>query len=292
MRELLGKGTYGKVFKINNSCAVKSIDRENINIIEPCIMASFFHENILGTNKVNLIKNLNIHCDLAECDLSYSIYTKKIFKKEWISQIKKGLDFLHERNIIHGDIKCSNILDFGSTVKICDFSLSLIKEYKSLNYVKESKLEKYKLDSVLCTPNYRPPEIWMKRDFNHTVDLWSYGCLVFEILNKKFLFSVDLISLPDSNVLEEYNLFFENRQKFFVKYNHKHENKEFDSIIFKYLSFNPKDREDPNLVIKNSLKYNNCQIDFSKNIFTQDFTELKKDTLLCLKKSNFKCLNI
>jgi len=297
MRKIIGGGSYGKVYKINDSCAVKCVEKNSISLLEPCIMSSFSHKNVLHAKKVNLIKNLNIHCDLAICDLSVSLYKNDFVKKEWISQIKEGLDFLHEKNIIHGDIKASNILVFENCVKICDFSLTILKKHVKLDYTKNVISV---LDYVLCTANYRAPELWQRRDFNYTIDLWSYGCLVFEILNKKMLFSSSIYEKTcdcNSNIdvqkcrkclnliLDEYELFFKDRNKFLLKY--KFENTNLESFT-KYLNKNPKDRDDKE--IKNNLKLFGEDIDFESNIFTEEFSKLKKNTLLRLKKSNFKCL--
>lgn len=70
------------------------------------------------------------------------------------SQIFKGMEFLHDKNIFHRDIKLENIIVENShKVKIIDFGFSIC-------------VESTKLLNFFCgTPSYMPPEIVQKKDY-------------------------------------------------------------------------------------------------------------------------------
>ena len=93
-------------------------------------------------------------------------------------QISQGLAFLHNVNIIHRDIKCSNIFISGSinqvTYKIGDFDLA-----KPLN------LDKSIAISWCGTPMYMAPEILSRMPYTHKADIWSMLCLFIHIVTGK-----------------------------------------------------------------------------------------------------------
>ena len=114
-----------------------------------------------------------------------SIMKGKITKRNslLISQILgvlKGIKYLHEKNIIHRDIKGANILiDEKGIVKIADFGLArvIFPEHK-LNYT-----------TKVVTLWYRAPELLMGyKNYNDRVDIWSLGWLFFEMFTGKVLF--------------------------------------------------------------------------------------------------------
>jgi serine/threonine protein kinase len=93
---------------------------------------------------------------------------KFIFK-----QIILTLQYIHDHNIVHRDIKLDNILiDLDNNIKICDFGVS--KEIKN----NESMLEQ-------CgTPAYIAPEILLNRGYEgFGVDIWSAGVVLYAMLS-------------------------------------------------------------------------------------------------------------
>ncbi|HLX52734.1 MAG TPA: protein kinase, partial [Aquella sp.] len=90
-------------------------------------------------------------------------------------RVAKGISYLHSKGLVHGDIKCSNILYFSdSDIRITDFNLTTLKKWKS--------------NIHLCTAIYRPYEIWASKDWTEKIDIWSYGCMMFELFYEKLLF--------------------------------------------------------------------------------------------------------
>merc|ERR1719146_43797 len=85
-------------------------------------------------------------------------------------QVAEGLSFLHYLNVVHRDIKSTNVLLTPSRdVKLCDFGLARRK-------------------SDLCTgrmqfagtPSYMAPELLRKQSYTEKVDVFAYGALLFE----------------------------------------------------------------------------------------------------------------
>ncbi|CAL2028528.1 unnamed protein product [Caenorhabditis brenneri] len=85
---------------------------------------------------------------------------------EYFTQILIALDHLHSKLISHRDLKSSNILmnREKTILKLSDFGIS--KE----------------LGTVIGTPNYLSPEICEGRPYTKKSDMWSLGCVLFELL--------------------------------------------------------------------------------------------------------------
>lgn len=103
---------------------------------------------------------------------------KEYFKKRERKVIKimrmvlLGINYMHENNVIHRDIKLGNILVNSKTVKISDFGLAT---------------EKTTCTSFCGTEDYLAPEIEKEKVYNKKVDIYSAGLVLFILLtNKKF----------------------------------------------------------------------------------------------------------
>ena len=97
---------------------------------------------------------------------------KENLAKYFFKQIIEALHYIHQKNIVHRDIKLDNILlDHEGNVKICDFGVSKL--------VKPGE----KMMEQCGTPAYIAPEILLDRGYKgFGVDVWSAGVVLFSML--------------------------------------------------------------------------------------------------------------
>jgi serine/threonine protein kinase len=91
-------------------------------------------------------------------------------------QLLQGVDFLHSHRIVHRDLKPQNVLITNAgLVKLADFGLARIYSEQALT-------------SVVVTLWYRAPEVLLLSNYASSVDIWSCGCILFELYARKPLF--------------------------------------------------------------------------------------------------------
>lgn len=206
--KLLGHGSYGDVFlatdEYGKQVAVKCclIDDTGIpNILESSIMASTFHPylnkslRILASDtKLYIIQELAI-TDLAQ----YTRRDKGNHKpnieelRKWCYCLSQAVRALHDENIIHADIKSSNILLYADgTIRLTDYTLATKKW---------SIGQKFKHN--VCTCTHRPLECLMRRPWDESLDIWSLGCTFYEIAYGELLFSYQGLLDPDHKVKDK-----------------------------------------------------------------------------------------
>lgn len=83
-----------------------------------------------------------------------------------------GLKYLHEQDIIYRDLKPENVvIDATGYIKLTDFGLSKLDITQDI-----------KTYSICGTPEYLAPEILRKEGHNKTVDWWTLGCIIYEMI--------------------------------------------------------------------------------------------------------------
>jgi serine/threonine protein kinase len=112
--------------------------------------------------------------------------------KSWSVQILDGLDFVHSKGVIHYDIKPQNILlDELERIKLGD--LGLARNLKSMS----SK------PSFIGTIPYMSPEVIKEEGANFKTDIWSFGCVLYEMITLKALFANSLIMIMNDIVSKQ-----------------------------------------------------------------------------------------
>ena len=194
--KLIGKGSYGNVFlvrfnKNNKLYAMKVLSKSHIRvqnqekntISERNLMVQIncpFIVNIKfafqNDSKLFLVQEF-----LQGGDLFFHIHTNPRFSNDrakfYVIELVLALEFLHKNNMLYRDLKPENILiGADGHIKLTDFGLS-----KILSNVD-------KAFTICGTVQYLAPEILTGEGYNLSVDWWSLGCIMFEMLVGKFPF--------------------------------------------------------------------------------------------------------
>jgi NIMA (never in mitosis gene a)-related kinase len=86
-------------------------------------------------------------------------------------QIVRGLKAMHEMNVMHRDLKCANVfMNRDGTIKLGDMNVSKVANNKGLNFTQTG------------TPYYASPEIWLDKPYDIKSDIWSLGCVTYEMI--------------------------------------------------------------------------------------------------------------
>uniref|UniRef100_A0A672JF00 mitogen-activated protein kinase n=1 Tax=Salarias fasciatus TaxID=181472 RepID=A0A672JF00_SALFA len=194
----VGSGAYGSVcsafdVKTGLKVAVKKLSRPFQSIVhakrtyrELRLLKHMKHENVIGlldvfTPATSLMEFTDVYLvtHLMGADLNNIVKCQKLTDDHvqfLIYQILRGLKYIHSADIIHRDLKPSNLaVNEDCELKILDFGLARHTDDEMTGYV--------------ATRWYRAPEImlnWMH--YNMTVDIWSVGCIMAELLTGKTLF--------------------------------------------------------------------------------------------------------
>lgn len=204
--EQIGEGTYGQVWMGRDKSsgeivALKKVrmDQEKEGfpvtaIRELKMLRSLRHENIVNLKEIVTGQNRNrarrnkheiymvfeyVDHDLTGLMDTPSVQFSEAQVKTYVKQLLSGLWYCHEREVLHRDIKGSNLLiDNKGNLKIADFGLA-----RTFN----DNLKRY--TNRVITLWYRSPELLLgAEEYGPEVDMWSVGCLIVELLTKRPLF--------------------------------------------------------------------------------------------------------
>ena len=190
----LGEGAYSTVFKVKriidgNIYALKKV--KLLNLSEKEKQNSLNEVRLLASVKSNFVisykeaffdekdSTLGIVMEFADGgDLYQKIVEHKksaMFFEEsdiWriFIQLVKGLKALHDLKILHRDLKSANVfLLTDGTAKLGDLNVSKVAR-RGLGYTQTG------------TPYYASPEVWKDQPYDNKSDIWSLGCVLYEMI--------------------------------------------------------------------------------------------------------------
>jgi len=214
----LGRGAVGVVYlahdtKLDRPVAIKSLPAEVMGdsktrsrfTREARVLASLNHPNIA-----------TIHDELQEAEgvvhlvleyvpgqtLAERIAKKSLKLEEALSiglQIAEAVAAAHEHDVIHRDLKPGNIkITPEGKVKVLDFGLAKAVGGEALD--QQSTVTEP--GRVIGTPAYMSPEQARGKLADKRSDIWSFGCILYEMLTGKIPFKGETISDTLANILQ------------------------------------------------------------------------------------------
>ena len=222
--EKLGQGGMGEVFLAHDSSldrrvAVKflsdefSRDPERLARFsrEAKILGSLSHPNIAAVHGLEQAGDRRfIVMELAEGEtLEKRLASRTLPPKEAFEicrQVAEGLEAAQEKGIVHRDLKPSNVMvSSDGKVKILDFGLAKALDTfpsgdlrQTLTMEANATLE----GTIVGTAPYMSPEQATGRQFDTRTDIWSFGCLLFELLSRRRAFPGETAMEVLARVLE------------------------------------------------------------------------------------------
>jgi NIMA (never in mitosis gene a)-related kinase len=277
----LGEGSYSTVYKVRRKAdlkmyALKKVKLKNLSekekqnaLNEIRILASIKSDHIIAYKEAFIEEKEKILCLVTEFankgdlfqKITYFKQMQKSFEEKDIwnifIQILKGLKCLHDHNILHRDLKSANIFLFNNNLaKIGDLNVSKVTK-NGIGHTQTG------------TPYYASPEVWNDESYTNKSDIWSLGCVLYEMICLTPPFKAESMDgLYHKIIKGKYN-------KIPEKYS-----KELNEILKLLFNVNPKERPSCDELLKNSIIKNKIEFFEENNKFNDDINNNEESELL------------
>eukprot|EP00826_Nyctotherus_ovalis_P057040 TRINITY_DN7792_c0_g1_i7.p1 TRINITY_DN7792_c0_g1~~TRINITY_DN7792_c0_g1_i7.p1 ORF type:complete len:331 (+),score=49.91 TRINITY_DN7792_c0_g1_i7:176-1168(+) len=158
-----------------------------VNLLEVVTSKGNSNFHLIVKEKSTLMYTLYLVFEYMEHDLNGLIDKKVTLDVPQIKcvlrQLLEALNYLHSNSIMHRDVKGANVLlDNKGQVKLADFGLARLLDFQPDPHY----------TNRVATLWYRAPELLLgSHDYTTAIDMWSLGCLFFELLTFRPLFPGD-----------------------------------------------------------------------------------------------------
>ena len=190
--KFLGKGTFGAVYQARREAdgkiyAIKKVDTRKMSTKERAeavneirVLASVagehvitFYEAFVEQEILYIVTEFAMHGDLLQLLKNKRRAGHLPEKTVWsyFIQMCLGIKTMHDNNILHRDLKAANVF-------MCSPSYLKLGD---LGVAKVLKHDQALASTQVGTPYYVAPEVWRNKPYNAKCDMWSLGCLLYEL---------------------------------------------------------------------------------------------------------------
>ncbi|KAG9332683.1 hypothetical protein JZ751_014781 [Albula glossodonta] len=204
---VVGKGSYGEVNLVKHKTEAKQYVVKKLNLRtsskrerraaeqEAQLLSQLRHPNIVTYRESWEGEDCQLYIVMGFCeggDLYHRLRQQKgelLSERqvvEWFVQIAMALQYLHEKHILHRDLKTQNIfLTKTNIIKVGDLGIARVLENQN-----------DMASTLIGTPYYMSPELFSNKPYNYKSDVWALGCCVYEMATLKHAFNAkDMNSL-------------------------------------------------------------------------------------------------
>lgn len=198
--KVLGEGSFGRALLVFHKSSDQKYAMKEIRLPkspsdvqnsrkEAILLATMKHPNIVAYKEsFEADGHLYIvmeYCDDGDLMQKIKYQRGKLFPEDtilhWFVQMCLGVKHIHDRRVLHRDIKSKNIfLTQSGKVKLGDFGSARLLT-NPMAYA----------CTYVGTPYYVPPEIWENLPYNNKSDIWSLGCILYELCTLKHPFQAN-----------------------------------------------------------------------------------------------------
>ncbi|XP_060050871.1 serine/threonine-protein kinase Nek3 isoform X2 [Erinaceus europaeus] len=197
---VIGEGSFGRALLVQQESSNQMFAMKEIRLPksssdtqksrkEAVLLAKMKHPNVV-TFKESFEADGHLYIVMEYCDggdLMQKIKHQKgkLFPEDmildWFTQMCLGVNHIHKKRVLHRDIKSKNIfLTQNGKIKLGDFgSARLFSSPMAFAC------------TYVGTPYYVPPEIWENMPYNNKSDIWSLGCILYELCTLKHPFQAN-----------------------------------------------------------------------------------------------------
>ncbi|XP_023363850.1 serine/threonine-protein kinase Nek3 isoform X1 [Otolemur garnettii] len=197
---VIGEGSFGRALLVQQENSNQMFAMKEIRLSksfsdmqksrkEAVLLAKMKHPNIVAF-KESFEAEGHLYIVMEYCDggdLMQKIKQRKgkLFPEDmilnWFTQMCLGVNHIHKKRVLHRDIKSKNVfLTQNGKVKLGDFgSARLLSNPMAFAC------------TYVGTPYYVPPEIWENLPYNNKSDIWSLGCILYELCTLKHPFQAN-----------------------------------------------------------------------------------------------------
>ncbi|XP_029409949.1 serine/threonine-protein kinase Nek3 isoform X4 [Nannospalax galili] len=197
---VIGQGSFGRALVVQQESSNRLFAMKEIRLPksfsnaqnsrkEAVLLAKMRHPNVVAF-KESFEADGHLYIVMEYCeegDLMQRIKQQKgkLFPEDmilnWFTQMCLGVNHIHKKRVLHRDIKSKNVfLTQNGRVKLGDFGSARLLS-STMAFAR----------TYVGTPYYVPPEIWENLPYNNKSDIWSLGCILYELCTLRHPFQAN-----------------------------------------------------------------------------------------------------